>query len=823
MLKVLLYASLVLPTALAEADSFSFTVSPGFADVMPDTVTGYDGSRYTRLRCDGCAYLSETGTPDIPYRIYEIEVPTYSNNFAIRTVSSSAGDKVLLDAPVWPHQPPVSLNDNPADFFTPLTREALAASRQPQPIVFDDGFEQGRIHTVRIGVPMCSYGDSAMSLTPYSVLNLQLDYQPCSAEEMCHRPLGLQQVISECTLRGMTGGMSATGHNHMKGGSAGATLEESGFGYYYIITPGEFEKDLDMLVALKRSKGLDVRVHCIEDIVASTSGCDDAERLREWLRIELEDKIGRSHVLLIGGNKTNMPIRKFRTFGDPNDNRPFDDNSYMPSDAYFSDLTTEYKLDPGRDGVNYSCHLGNPSTTYRPCVPVGRLIVSNSKEIDNYVSKLLDYELYPGHGDPSYLGRGFINRQIDAVKDSDESIFDSMGFNGVITRFDDNGLSTFEDSEITGERVIAEVSKSGISSLQGHGAPMFIGVTGGNDKWEWHYIKASDGIFDYNIGDVPNVINTHGRTVLHQYEYNNSFDVIKGCHSPGILYSLACHTVPLDTYAEDGGKYNIGSAYTSAGLFGGVAYIGNTRSGYFGASSRIEKRFGELINTTRSIGQSHIESLNKTANKHCQFTNILAGDPEFHVWTGVPLNIPVSCTATQDNVTLTASVLRQAQISLSNGADWSDTFIPTSETVTINSEDFSFGNSTGESGCCGQVFVAIRGYIPYSKLIVRNAHINSKRIFILNDSLVLNGHMGERLDISNRGDITFKCMKDISMSDALKINNGGQASLISNGNISLGSTTIDNGGILKAEGTSVVMLPGFSVEKGGLLEIKNAE
>lgn len=55
----LLYASLLFPTTAA-ADTFSFSVNPGFNDVGMEVITGYDGCDYTRLACDGCAYLSET-------------------------------------------------------------------------------------------------------------------------------------------------------------------------------------------------------------------------------------------------------------------------------------------------------------------------------------------------------------------------------------------------------------------------------------------------------------------------------------------------------------------------------------------------------------------------------------------------------------------------------------------------------------------------------------------------------------------------------------------------------------------------------------------
>ncbi len=820
----LLYASLLFPTTAA-ADTFSFSVNPGFNDVGMEVITGYDGCEYTRLSCDGCAYLSETGLPDIPYRIYEIEVPTYSNGFSVSIESCSMGGDVWLNAPVWPHQPPVSLNDNPADFFTPLSDEALAADIQPLPVVFDDDFQKGRIHTVRIGVPLYSHSSGAMSLTPYEAVDLQLEYQLCAPEEMCHRPVGLQTEVFECTLRGAQDDLTFEG-NLPEDYFAGLVPGEPNFGYYYIITPEEFVDDLDMLVALKRAKGLDVRVHCIEDIVASTDGCDDAERLREWLYGELKDKFNRSHVLLVGGNKTSMPIRKFRKFesfdGD-NENLPFDDDKYIPSDAYFSDLSTKYKLDLGMDGENYSCYLYNTSTKYSPTVPVGRLIVRNSEEIHNYISKLADYELLPGHGDTSYLGKGVSVMQSDGLIYSKVSLFDGLTFRGSLIKMTDNGNGTFEGNRPTGKEVITEMSDAGIVSLNGHGGPMFIGVSGLNDtneqenlphqlrnRWHWRYVKPLRNHFDSGIG------------TYHQFEYDNSFDELNNYHRPGILYSIGCHTVPLDTFGEEEGKpYNIGSAFTVAGLFGGVAYIGNTRSGYFYTSSKIEQRFGELLNSINSIGQTHMDSKKATTDRHCQMTNILIGDPELRVWNGIPSDMNVTHTPTANNDALIFSNVKQTPLCISNGSDWFQTFTSLSESWTISLQDFSAGNCYGESGCCGQIFISKSGYIPFTKLYVHDARINSKRTFVLNNNLYLNGNVGETISILNGGCLTLNCLKDISLSNSLKINRGGQVSLVSNGKISLEAATVDKGGILNANGDSVTLLPGFSVEKGGILEIKN--
>ena len=99
--------------------------------------------------------------------------------------------------------------------------------------------------------------------------------------------------------------------------------------------------------------------------------------------------------------------------------------------------------------------------------------------------------------------------------------------------------------------------------------------------------------------------------------------------------------MPFDL-PEDGKMvtYHFGTAYTVAGRYGGVALLGNTRQGWWGASSKLEKKFGELLINNRKAGVAEYLSKLRTNNSisHAAlYAHNLIGDPEFEIWLGEPV------------------------------------------------------------------------------------------------------------------------------------------------------------------------------------------
>lgn len=811
----LMSASLLLPTTAA-ADTFSFSVSPRFDDVGMEVITGYDGCDYTRLACDGCAYLSETGLPDIPYRIYEIEVPTYSNGFSVSLESCSMGGDVWLNAPVWPHQPPMTYNDNPADLFTPLSDEALAADIQPLPVVFDDGFQKGRIHTVRIGVPLYSHSSGAMSLTPYESVGLQLEYQLCPPEEMCHRPIGLQSEVFECTLRGAQDELIFEG-NLLEDDFVGSAVDGHKLGRYYIITPEDFADDLDMLVALKRAKGLDVRVHCIEDIVASTDGCDDAERLRNWLKCNVDTVTWQNHVLLIGGKYTDMPARRFRKFTDKDMSRfadlPFDHLFYIPSDAYYSDLNSHFSLLKGKDG-NYSCFVNR--APFSGVLPVGRIPANSTRELHNYLNKLYHYELFPGNGNAQYLGQGLAIRQNQFANSKQPTFFKDYSFNGNVTWLDDPGGDSFADNHPTGEEAIDAISKAGIISIIGHATPIFMCVSG-NYANSYRYINAlSDYVYFVYSAEKPN---------SYQLESNNSFDKLKNINSPNILFTVGCNTASIDSYEDKGLSYNMGSAFTCAGNFGGVAFIGNTRPLYIDYGPPLEAGFGKYLNEDISIGEVHLKSIGVINHRYSQFMRMLFGDPEFKVWNGTPSFFNLNPCINSSNIVLQSPDIASSSIILNDGNSvLQKIFVGANENeYSISKTALNSTNGFDEQGICAQFTLTKKGFIPFSRLVIEDAVINKTRSFIVNYPVTLQHDNGNSLTIKQEGIINLRCLSSFSTDNALTIEHGGKLSINADMDVSLKEDLVKNGGKLEIISNSTILGPGFSVEKGGSLTIKTHE
>ena len=155
----------------------------------------------------------------------------------------------------------------------------------------------------------------------------------------------------------------------------------------------------------------------------------------------------------------------------------------VPSDLYFSDLSSNWKKDS-------DIYLGEPADKldYKPELFVGRLLCENASEIDNYTYKLMKYERNPGNGDFSYLHKAFFT-QADLMQQNLEAnyIADRLPVffqDKAIFEEKEGPYSTNVPSFPTGDTVIAEMNEGyGLVSLDGHGAPSSIVVAsrGNND------------------------------------------------------------------------------------------------------------------------------------------------------------------------------------------------------------------------------------------------------------------------------------------------------------------------------------------------------
>ncbi len=158
----------------------------------------------------------------------------------------------------------------------------------------------------------------------------------------------------------------------------------------------------------RRRWGIYTVVRTIQEIEGSYPGVDRAERLRNFIK-DAYLNWGVSFVLL-GGDAPFLPMRIINA-DPPGVEDPIYTN--FPSDYYFSCLDGNWN----HDGDTVFCETYD-QVDFLPDVFVGRVPAQLPEDVDNYLSKVMTYERYPGGGDPSYLTKAlFVGSDLHGIGD----------------------------------------------------------------------------------------------------------------------------------------------------------------------------------------------------------------------------------------------------------------------------------------------------------------------------------------------------------------------------------------------------------------------
>jgi hypothetical protein len=174
-----------------------------------------------------------------------------------------------------------------------------------------------------------------------------------------------------------------------------------------IIAPRAFQTKLQPLIDFKNSKGLKTTFKAVETILDEYPGTDPPEQVKYFIKYAY-DTWDISYVLLVGGLKSHIlahdkdtssagwnawwvPVRYV--------NIPMEDDEGCLSDLYYGCLYNATGVfdswDSNGDGIYAAWGVpGVPTDTFdmNPEVSVGRLPVTNKKEVDYIVRKIIAYE-----------------------------------------------------------------------------------------------------------------------------------------------------------------------------------------------------------------------------------------------------------------------------------------------------------------------------------------------------------------------------------------------------------------------------------------------
>ena len=783
---VAVVALMALPSMAEVRDTIDFE----FRFLTLENITT-GGETFVRYSLPDCDHIDQVGAPMLPVKYIRLSVPYNATNISIALYKSRPTTSPVANR-VYPAPEPLTTNDTILDQPELVIDSAIYMTNAFWPAapaeLVGEGFYMGENRIVTVAVYPILYNPVTAIQQEYQHVHFGVTYSlgGTPANMLVRRGGDLRQQEQQAAKAIVDNphqveafAVPAAQAQHMPAhGLIPDSLLTDTASYYYggelytwgdrarylIVTTRELAPSFKRLAALKRQKGYSVQIKCIEDILAdprvqdgdvfvNSNGDtistinDDAGKLRQYLK--LAHAYDNTQFVLMGGK--NVPFRY--GFNDYIDNLgPFS----IPSDWYFSDLTTNWNLDLDISYGEFAIFENSNGFDNKPELFVGRLMADNTTHINNYTDKLLRYELNPGKGDNTYLKRalmseGFLNGQSQSISPKYASLFDEL-----ILAVQQNN----EDHYPKGIFLIDSINSPGFGfvSILGHGNPFRICISGRNNPFTvYSRLTALQG---YKLGDDE-----------------GSFDELNNKYSPFVFHTNACVTMPFDIYESYNG-INLGQSFTLGKDYGGVGFIGNTRDGRRRHTTRLEKLFADqLIMGQTNLGVAYAMSNSLFSDIFTIMSLNVMGDPELDIWTNQPSSYDQVAVSRYENSICVSGILPQEGVYVAlcpNGS------MPIMRKVL--SGDATFNNVNPNS----TVMVYSHNYLPHIvPLYLQNERIVNSQYVIANDVIA-----GRNVD-SNRtaGDLTIASGVDFE---------------------------------IDAKG-SVILAPGFTVEKGALFSVTRSD
>lgn len=824
--KTLQVVALLLATTLwmhplaARSETISATIDFSNYELGEETV---DGTTYTTFTYPDVDYTETPGAPRMPIKYVRFAVPYNACEFEVEHTTGGTV-KLLTEHKIIPAQEPVPASQTSESGFT-LPDEQIYSSTSWWPestvSIENRGFLYGynQIVTVAVAPAQCIPSGNVLMASRSVTVKLTYSTTPgarkksavLSGKELAPRLAARSQadidwqaedVKSIVINPGLVDSLKTQVDSAliMKGKPAGDV--------YCIITNRALEQSLQRLAGWKRQKGYKVIITCMEDILSmpevqngdEVSGInDDAGKLRQYLA-NLYDTHEVKFVLLAGDSAV-VPIRYGN--GYDSDPRHF---QHIPSDLYFADYNGNWASD-GDD------RYGEPADKidYYPEVFIGRLLCSTPEDIANYTEKLIRYELNPGNGDYSYLDNAIYTQEKDmsgqAVSLS-KLTADIFPDSKVITEDKEN------DRIPTGAQVVAEMNTNryAFSSFNGHGSPEGVGI---------NYVIPDETV--YGISALDN------QRVFLLEETNNGLDNLTNYDYPMVSYSMSCTLMPYDQFVIDDFngkmdiynlKWNFGRVFTCGGLYGGPAFLGDTRAGWIGPSFYLEEDFIELLKSgTYCLGKA--EAISKVYydgiySHWVKIVHNLLGCPEFEMWTGIPIKYTdLGMIQTSNSVIISGKDLPNSTIAYRESGL---SLVPEKKITAkgtyenISKVDLNHPVTVYKHNC-----------IPYIlPLSLQNANVNYADSFQassvkIGSSVAILRDSGDYV-IGKGGSLIIEASDDVEINTGTIIDTGGQLTIKSDGKITINGGMVKQGGKLKICAKEIEINKDFSVENGATFE-----
>jgi len=450
--------------------------------------------------------------------------------------------------------------------------------------------------------------DTSGELTFHREINLAIGAKTITGE----------QLLSEDEVR--TWSLSKNTWTAPKAQSAGND--------YVIVTCQELSEAFARLAAYKNETGYGARIELIDDILATYSGRDDAEKLREYLK-DFYNEGGR--YVLMGGDETNLPVRYAYHYY--TDEIPTKGESQI-CDLYFGDLTGDWDVD--EDGVWGEKYDDDPD--FEPELYVGRLPFYDTAEVNHYVAKLIRYETDPGDGDREYLNRTFFFSS-DQMRD-----YSDGGQHGRVAGcFPDrfyidtlNGVEQATGDDLSPDNLapadLTDILRSGYGMVNiiAHGrSDGFTVLSSGYNEWPKSYFLSAA-----------------------EHDVHGSLDSLSVSGKPSFYYSIACNTGAFD-FDQPAEYHDLNMAQHLLALEGGaVGIVSQSRWGWVGSSYLMQQVFYDSLFAYPD--KPVIEAMQASKRVYYYLRDLVLGqnfygDPTLKIYTDIPDTLTLTFSSENDD------------------------------------------------------------------------------------------------------------------------------------------------------------------------------
>ena len=539
--------------------------------------------------------INDIGKPMIPAKEIKVALP---KDFAVKSVKVVATKSMEIKGEynIFPAQPPIRISGKPGEFVQPDLDVYNSTAPYPGDLVkFIDMTDLAGQSMAVIQLYPIQYIPGEKKLTLYTMISVVI-------EGMGGYKYGdylnseKNRGKYEQIVKDMVVNPEDVMLNTAPHGSPAIRTLSGGPYDHVIISKYQDTTYWKPLAEWHKKRGLRDTVITTSWIYANYSGSDNQQRIRNFI-------IDANKSQAQGGWETDYVL-----LCGENTDVPFKYVTYVsdniPSDEYYGDYDDDW--------------------TYE--VYVGRVTASGSPEINRFVTKLLKYEKNPPltnyilnitllgmdltiPPDPVTYGeqlKEIIDGYIDDTGDPPyviTKVYDSDG---------DYHTTKFLDALNAGQNLVNHC-----------------------DHGDWNVMCTGDRRHGWYIG-------------------NGNVDALTNTNRMSVVFSLGCHCNEMDASDCIGEHFVI---YND--LKAGVAYTGNTRSGWFyvgvpnSLSGTLDNywwraifnynkyRLGEALAKAK-YDFSHSDDY----EKYCHWTLNLLGEPEMPIWTNTPDNFNVSHPAT---------------------------------------------------------------------------------------------------------------------------------------------------------------------------------